>query len=461
MRRKYQKEQTGYNVKKKITVMIFVMALLAYLTGCKMDFEAEETVSDEAADKQSAEIIPVPEFSEQDFAPKNDEPVIRVDCFGYNDHDIKTAFFSKGKAGDVFYVVDADSKERIFESRITEKGIGEFSDVTKEGRYYIEASHIGRSYIFFVQKDRYRQTFEEIQSKVLAYADKESVSFEERLLIWDRLLQCFRDDFAGGKDAGIASESEKIRILKSGADALISESDPYKENASAYIEDLAVYSASMAMFYQTVREYDEAAAEVYLSEAEDSYIQVEAEKDLLLDEAYLFYPAAALYCATGKAPYESVAEEYLSESCERDFFEEKASEQALTADEMYVFGVLAYLNTTYKVDMDICEALMQNLSAKAELFADCVNSDNYFCVAQDLRNRVLADRLYVIAIVENVIVDMEYTNIVKNGIHYLGGCNQTGSSYFTEYGVFDTASDDKSSEAFLGSAYLGVLDKIK
>ena len=49
---------------------------------------------------------------------------------------------------------------------------------------------------------------------------------------------------------------------------------------------------------------------------------------------------------------------------------------------------------------------------------------------------------------------------MKEGIHYIDGCNETGESFLSREGVLDKSRDEKDSGAAIGGAYLFILGEI-
>ena len=135
-------------------------------------------------------------------------------------------------------------------------------------------------------------------------------------------------------------------------------------------------------------------------------------------------------------------------------------EEQIFKDEAYIYGVVAYLTNTFSVDVDLCNRLMEELLEGTRGIGAEYNDNPYLCVSNDLRNRLLSGRLYMLAVAEYATLSKEYIQIMKEGIHYIDGCNETGISLLSKEGIQDPGRDDKDSDAAISGAYLFVLGEI-
>ena len=62
------------------------------------------------------------------------------------------------------------------------------------------------------------------------------------------------------------------------------------------------------------------------------------------------------------------------------------------------------------------------------------NDNPYLCVSNDLRNRLLSGRLYMLAVAEYATLSKEYIQIMKEGIHYIGRLQRDRNQSFVEGG---------------------------
>ena len=114
------------------------------------------------------------------------------------------------------------------------------------------------------------------------------------------------------------------------------------------------YAATMAKFSYLYQSYDREFATLCLQASDRAYRYAENYLADVSDRQY-FFAAAELYRATGGYQYHSVVKSYLTQNTEPDL------------DDDYVFwGCVTYLSTKQKVDMNLCEAVTENLMRKGE-----------------------------------------------------------------------------------------------
>ena len=386
--------------------------------------------------------------------------VIKTDGLGYQVNDKKKAYFEKGEEGTCFQVVDAHTRETVFTGQIDRKSTGDFSGVTAPGIYYIEAAHVGRSGQFVILEDKYRDMADSLYQEFFSYAQAKGTDTADRLQILSWILRYadtytdtseysfLADDIRGRTDGGYLSGCMEI------ADNLINETE------GAATEELSLYSVVMASLSQKIQAYDREKSNTYLKEAVGAYANVVQRKNELTDEAWIFYAAAQLYKTTGQPAYRVVAEQYLKAAKEEERFIKDDPQDKQRADEAFVFGLVTYLQTTDKVDVDLCEKGMKMLIRQAEVYVEMTEADFYDGFGGDAASCLITDRLYVIAIVEHVIVSQEYNNILKAAIHNLGGCNRDGQIYLSEHGIIRTDYDEPGSDAVNAAAYYYLLGQI-
>lgn len=384
---------------------------------------------------------------------------------GYCPGDEKTAFFLNGEEGGTFLVVNADTKETVYTGRMVGDGQetsggmrlfkGDFTLTEEEGSYYIEAPFVGRSYTFRIEENH----LEGIKERLLSAMEEEAESptgvflYRAQSLLW--MLRY--EDFYG-KEETLAEGTipEIIQQARMLGDALIEKKDEQGE-----IADKAFYCAAMAQLYEALKPYDERGAAVYLREAENSYRQLEGRRfEDEVEAVWLFFDASVIYHATGNGVYHNVLRNYLNESSTENLLCRGASEEQILKDEAYIYGAVAYLTNTHQVDVNLCDRLIEELLNETRAMANEHGSHPYLCISDDLRNRLLSDRLYTIAVMEHTIVSKEYVQILKDGINYIDGCNETGRHFLTGKGILDESRDEKYSDAPIGGAYLFVLGEI-
>lgn len=386
--------------------------------------------------------------------------VIKTDGLGYQINDKKKAYFEKGEDEASFQVVDARTRKTVFTGRIDSRHTGDFSKVTDPGVYYIEAAHIGRSEQFVIVEDKYKDMAESLYQEFFADAKAKDTDFYDKLQILSWILR-YADTYPDTAAYSFLADEASKRAGNGYLSGCMEIADDLTdEMQGAGAEELCLYSAVMASLSQKIQAYDKERANTYLKEAVGAYANAAQRKNELTDEAWIFYAAAQLYRTTGQSAYRVATEQYLKAAGEKDWFIQDDPEEKQRADEAFVFGLVAYLQTTAKVDVDLCENGMKMLIRQAEAYGEMTEDDFYNGFGSDATSRLITDRLYVIAIVEHVIVSQEYNNILKAAIHNLGGCNEDGQIYLSEHGIIRTDWDEPGSDAVNAAAYYYLLGQI-
>lgn len=457
---------------------IFCMMAICFLVGLSACAHPAGEVSegteehssagkmDEGADNGAEESETDVSYSSQKDVESSKTPKVFIDLNGYCPDDEKTAFFAGNGEPGSFRIINTDTRKEVYkgamiaasESEVNGEVLlkGDFSALKEEGSYYIEAPHMGRSYTFRIEEDHFDRIYDKLEKAVWDEAARSQGVFLYRAQVLSWMLRYY--EYYEEKDEDILSGEMPDFLIK--AEELGEELLEQKPGEMGQ-EESAFYCAAMAQLYEEVKEYDTREAVKFLKEAENVYKLLESRRyEEGFDEVWLFYDSAVLYKATGYAKYHNVVKNYLKQQDGRDFFEKDVEEEQLLKDEAYVHGAVAYLSTEFSVDIDMCSALMEKLADKAESIEEERDENAFLCASSDQRNRLLSDRLYVVAIVEHVVVSKEYVQTLEDGIHYINGCNATGSSFLTEQGILDRTKDKKGSDGAIGGAYLFILGEI-
>ena len=450
----------------KKNVVILTIGLSLCLCACSAS-EQKGLGTDAGLDMTIDEITE--ETTEEMYSTKDSDAKgqrILIDINGYCPTDEKTVYFLGDEEAGIFYVIDADTKEEVYKGAmiLTEHQSkdgqailkGNFTAVNKEGNYYIEAPYVGRSYTFEIYENHLQNNYKKIAKTMWTEVENRRLEYVYRVQTLSWLMRYW--EYYGDKpETVVAGElPDYVQNLGEAGDILLEEKP--KEMTT---EEMALYCGMMAQLYEVLKPYDVRLANQYLREAEAVYKQLDMKRyEEGFDSVWLFYDSALLYKATGYTRYSTAVKSYLSTEGGRDFFRDDASEEELWKDEAYVHGAIAYLNTVFKVDVKLCSTLMGELTDKAESIAYEHDSNPFYCVSSNQNNRLLSDRLYIVAMMEHVVVSKEYVLILEDGLHYINGCNESGKSFLTNEGVFDEENDTEGSGVAVSGAYLFILGEI-
>ncbi len=452
----------------KKVVAILTIGLAVCLCACSAS-EQKGLDTDAGLDMTIDEIKDEDTF-EEELSPSEESGSkgqrILVDTNGYCPADEKVVYFLGDEEAGIFYVIDAETKEEVYKGAMILTGhqskdgeavlTGNFTSMNKEGTYYIEAPYVGRSYTFEVDGDHLQSNYKKIAKAMWTEVQNQKTEYIYRIQTLSWLVRYW--EYYGDKpETFVAGElPDYIQNLDEAGIEMISDKPEQMTT-----EEMAFYCGVMAQLYEALKPYDARLANPYLREAEAVYKQLDMKRyEEGFDQVWLFYDSALLYKATGYTRYATMVKSYLSANSGRDFFADDVTEEELWKDEAYVHGAIAYLNTVFKVDVNLCGTLMEELTDKAESIEKEHDSNPFCCVSANRNNRLLSDRLYVVAMIEHVVVSKEYVLILEDGLHYINGCNELGKSFLTNEGVFDEVNDTKGSGAAVGGAYLFILGEI-
>ncbi|MDE7360237.1 MAG: glycoside hydrolase family 9 protein, partial [Lachnospiraceae bacterium] len=176
---------------------------------------------------------------------------------------------------------------------------------------------------------------------------------------------------------------------------------------------------TMAKFSYLYQGYDREFATLCLQASDRAYRYAQNYLAAVSEKQY-FFEAAELYRATGGYQYHSVVKSYLTQNSDVDL------------EDDYVFwGCVTYLSTKQKVDVDLCEAVTQNLMRKGETISYASKESKILVNADEKQggNAALLRDMARLAVVDHIITNHEYGMVLENHIHYMLGRNLRSISY--------------------------------
>ncbi|MDE6406098.1 MAG: glycoside hydrolase family 9 protein [Lachnospiraceae bacterium] len=484
---------------QKITGRILVLSLLlTMMTGCGslQDFQVDSLPGREETDEFTSLGLS-PEF---DYEVPESLPSILVDQVGYAVGSKKVAMINDETPPETFSVLDAVTGREVYTGKIENKGYdlsvnayvsyADFTEFNTVGTYYIQAATIGRSYAFEIIEEPYQELLTKVFNQYYfnrcgltlssalagdaahnACHSREAQMKEEAMIKRDvsggwhvdeigsrdvvrgcqavnTLLLAFEiypDDM--GDDMGIPESGNgipdvldevkyeidwllKMQDAKSGAVyASVSSVDNKNAGYILYIDSITMeatihFAATMAKFSYLYQGYDREFATLCLQASDRAYRYAQNYLAAVSEKQY-FFAAAELYRATGGYQYHSVVKSYLTQNSDLDL------------EDDYVFwGCVTYLSTKQKVDVDLCEAVTQNLMRKGETISYASKESKILVNADEKQggNAALLRDMARLAVVDHIITNHEYAMVLENHIHYMLGRNLLSISYLDGVG---------------------------
>lgn len=427
-------------------------------------------------------------------------PNILVNQLGYIRNGTKMAIFCGEEQPSEFYVIKEDTGERVFAGALEEQAekemifYGDFSELTKEGTYYLEAPLLGRSYSFVIEDRLYDRVFREacmqyyynrcgvtLTSEYAGEMAHNACHTGNSVLREDISVSIdarggWHQDEAGSKDVISAARSIGVMLLayelygeSFGDDMGIPESgndvpdildeikyeiewllkmqdqstgavyrgvtvlDQSAGNGTvSYVEPADMESAmafamALAKFSYLYQDYDAVYATDCLKAADRAwkYMELNGGQEQG-SEPWKFAAAAELYRASGQRSCQRFVTEYLQQ--------ESGQEQM---DEVTFLGYVTYISTKLSVNMDLCEKIAQKLLKTAEEISGEARKSGYFVKegSGNEHNRELLRNMMYLTMVDYMIANPEYENLIENHLHYFMGRNPQAVCYINNMGI--------------------------
>lgn len=380
---------------------------------------------------------------------------------------------------------------------------GDFSEVCEPGAYYIEAAIIGRSYSFMIGDDLYDDVFKEAcrqyyynrcgMTLTRKYANdmahnachtgkallREDISVSidvsggwhqdkkgskevepaarniaVMLLAYELYGSSFTDD-TGIPESGneipdildeVRYEVEWLLKMQDKATGAVYEGiTVYDQGAgkgtTSYVEpaDLEAsraFAMVLAKFSYLYQYYDTAYATECLKAADRAwkYAQLNEAAEDKMNE-WKFAAAAELYRASGQQACYRYLSEYLSTE---DYGE--------NMDEVTFLGCVTYISTKQPVKLQLCEDITEILMNKAEDISEKARNSIYLTEEsdrQDQNQQLLLNMMYL-TMIDHMITNHEYDNIIENHLHYFMGRNENAICYIDYVGENNYRSIDEN-----------------
>lgn len=321
----------------------------------------------------------------------------------------------------VVYTGIMQSSEIQGDARYVNIGIGDFSDVTEPGSYYIEQGQVGRSYSFTISETVYEPIFQGLIENMLTElppteeittADICDVSFGMHSMML--ALQCHGGLFE--KDNNLVTKLLEL------AEWLMSFQDKANGSMLGDYEATAAFCGVLTQSAATFGKYDADVAKNFTAAAKSAWLWMEKNADMARE--YLsaqFYASAQLYKTEGSLEYKKVIEQYL-----------QTRKKRITEDKFAFYGSVIYLNTIKGTDRDLCTKIMQELVDETEEISRKTKANPYLIYSNDIEKNL--QKVLLICFVDYITPSNEYAVIIENTLHYLLGRNETGGRYLNEAG---------------------------
>ena len=383
----------------------------------------------------------VPDFS---YAVPEQIPNVFVDSTGYCPEDKKIAFFAGNDLDGSFEVRDSGTEEVVYTGKLVKTTdldgkvlyAGNFSGVSKEGKYYIRQTQLGDSYEFEISDLVYEKEFVVLErlAREYTYTNVSDAAYMltnmlflqemfgeegiDALYVKDALAELlYSQDAKSGAfyseimDAPI--EAEQTEVLVEG----IAEEQVREVSLTATAQMAGLLAKYSYLYNQT----EPAFSQECLRASQKAYKYMEQYRGNTDTDTW-YFAATELFRATGQYKYRNAIREY--DEMENGLKSRSAQNYTILAD-------FTYLSTNYGTDYNRCAALLDGYMERAQEIS--VNATKeHFLVHPDvvaMSDGDILDDMIILGVVNHVLSGQEYEGIERNYIHYLSGANLEAADY--------------------------------
>lgn len=392
-------------MKRKVLVarLLILSLLISVLGGCGA--EVETTAGDGYyAGAQGMESTPIIEYT----VPQATANVL-VNRLGYQAYGRKEAVIKGKELPGEFRVVNAETGEVVHEGIIEKTsyhaedglyvGHAVFEEYNQPGIYYIECEHVGRSYSFSILSEQYIQRFSELSESVLLACGEQSASVSEVVALLTA-YEWYPELFSDQEENGVPDILEQLVIWF--------ENWNYEEEDA---QENVLKAALLAKFSYLYQKYDKKYATTCLQTASALF---DKTRSTIQKDADSFFALTELYRASGHSTYRNQIRDY------EIFFENSSS---FGAEPEYLYGAITYMVTRQKVDVNLCNILLDKMMDKGEEISNRYEEMIHPVAAKNNGPDEMLAYVAEVLFVNYVLNSYQYHTILEDFWHYLGGRN--------------------------------------
>lgn len=394
-------------------VLLSVFAALGCLLGGCSEKAGPQTGAAPYAAAVGMESTPIVDYTVPQMTSN-----IPVNLIGYPADGGKEAAVKGRELPQEFRLIDAGTGESVYSGTISDAvynselelyvGRADFSDFRREGRYYLECDHVGRSYDFDIEEGLYEELFLENYERLIGECGEGTLSVSDAVILLEA-YEWYGEIFPDRNEDQIPDVLAELKVWVSRM-----ESEGVEE------QEAALYAAFLAKFSYNYQKTDFQYATDCLKRASTVFGQVQ---NTIGKDADSFFALTELYRATGLRTYRNQIGAYKS------FFENNSSYLEETG---YLYGIMTYMATRQGVDLEMCDGFMENLMYRAEEISDRYKDMTHPVTARNNGPEDLLKRAIEVSCANYVMNNYQYTNIVEEFLHYLMGRNLESMNFYEQ-----------------------------
>lgn len=359
------------------------------------------------------ESTPIIEYT----VPKQTANVL-VDRLGYSAVGEKEVAIKGKNLPKTFRLVNAETGDMVYEGEIEKVtyhnepdlylGYAVFEGYEEPGEYYVECDMVGRSYTFAIVEDLYKEMFREMSEKVMSRCADQTVSISE--------VASLLTAYEWYPDLFVDSDGDEVPDV---LELLLQWFETVERNGDIE-KDAVMNAALLAKFSYVYQKYDKKYATTCLQKASAMF---DKNKDTMQKGAENFFALAELYRASGLVTYRNQIADYKS------YFEKNTS---FGREQEYLYGAMTYMVTRQKVDVDLCNVLLDTMMDRGEeISGQCEEITHPISAKNNGPEDILASASEIIFL-NYVLNSYQYCVNLQELLHYLGGRNMQSVSFYPE-----------------------------
>lgn len=267
-----------------------------------------------------------------------------------------------------------------------------------------------------------------------------------------QFLLKMQDEKTGAFYSGVQSDEELATV------------NPEDDTRKFYVADISTTATAecVAVLAQFSRIYEPIEPQIALNclnAAAKGYGYLERQNQFNEEQ---YYAACELYKTTGQLKYSNYILNYLKNEQAVSTVSENGENSSGFKFGRKIYGDLAYLTTTYKVDMEQCSIIMNQLMNEAQRISACAKADDYLVYATDGKrdSQTILEAAFILAIIDHIVTSHEYIGVMENQVDYLFGRNEIGENLVTNKGVLKGINEEETYDLYLQSTLVFILHEL-
>lgn len=401
--------------------LLLACILTLGLTGCAgkdtSSGQADVTGTEEVTVKNKyAQVVSMEQTAIVNYIVPETTPNILVDLQGYCVGEDKHAVVKGVRLPEEFCVVDEAEDKVVYTGAIEDvtydkkqgvyMGYADFSQVETAGDYHLECDIVGYSESFAIREKQYEVLLADIYGRVMELCDNKTLAVADAIVVL-QTYEWYGVVFPDNDGGGIPDVLEALKKWVS-----------HMEENGVEEGQEALYAAFLAKFSYHYQKFDYQYATDCLQRASTVYGQVQKT---LTKDSDIFLALAELYRATNHYKYRKQILEY-------DTFFEKNS--GYPDKPGYIYGGLTYLVTRHSVDKGLCEFFINHVMDRGEEISGGYEESIHPVSAKNNGVEDLLKRAMELSCANYVLNNYQYTNIIKEFLHYLMGRNLKSMDFY-------------------------------